>query len=718
MANQLYDNMQSEAEKELVAILNDSQPDSNVDIDQTLNDKAMKNQLTKRNVKNLIKNVLTNDDVAIMLRQTLNDDLDGNCLYEPKLTRAKIREMSITYPPQLSPIQQQPIISESECRLLIEKEFPDDSEDEEYHPDKTLEEEEDDDYDDESKCTEINKSFETDCEAESSVNIKEKAVVLNDKETIGMRTRSKLSLNDTPLEIIEQAFIPPDITEDMYDSACENDEWMEFLSEFTKPLEFVQNDDNEDDPEYNVLCDDDFTSVDQEEFRIDKSVRISRKEYNDLMNELYEFTESYIEFNGGNVGELLETNAVITDFENDKNTVKPNHSSLSMSVCTPNNSELKSNSNCIINDNIIDKNFSPSTSAYTLNVLDWKSNTTCSTIDNIEAISKVTYPFFPVNTLNYSDCKLSTAWSMNDLQMTEVVNYSTQLGEEPNLSDLNNHQMSISAEKTNLVPQNIIVCDKKKGMSTEQLFLLKQQLAQHVQLITQHYILCTKEKSYKILCRKLKNMLNIIKKISEHKIYTPINLSTSFEFIQEWIEIQNDDIDTNWNNISLPLYLKEFMLFYDRPVFIYPHLLPSKTFSLDYETHPMGPSEEKVLVHKINYLFKRLTELHRTRAKYKNSNIFDMLPMILKIVQKRWFSHRKLTDLKMLITRRKKTLEPKPLKKYLVDGEIEIPRHIVDIGNLFASKCLLDFDIKQFPTSWKHYVRQKKFKNKINKINK
>jgi hypothetical protein len=89
--------------------------------------------------------------------------------------------MSITYPPQLSPIQQQPIISESECRLLIEKEFPDDSEDEEYHPDKTLEEEEDDDYDDESKCTEINKSFETDCEAESSVNIKEKAVVLNDK---------------------------------------------------------------------------------------------------------------------------------------------------------------------------------------------------------------------------------------------------------------------------------------------------------------------------------------------------------------------------------------------------------------------------------------------------------------------------------------------------------------------------------------------------------
>lgn len=51
-----------------------------------------------------------------------------------------------------------------------------------------------------------------------------------------MRTRSKFSLNDTPLEIIEQAFIPPDITEDMYDSVCENDEWMEFLSDYKKPL--------------------------------------------------------------------------------------------------------------------------------------------------------------------------------------------------------------------------------------------------------------------------------------------------------------------------------------------------------------------------------------------------------------------------------------------------------------------------------------------------
>lgn len=59
-------------------------------------------------------------------------------------------------------------------------------------------------------------------------------------------------------------------------------------------------------------------TVDKEEFRIDKSVKVTRKEYNDLMNELYEFTESYIQFNGKTpvtdpviVTESYNTNKVI-----------------------------------------------------------------------------------------------------------------------------------------------------------------------------------------------------------------------------------------------------------------------------------------------------------------------------------------------------------------------------------------------------------------------
>jgi len=55
--------------------------------------------------------------------------------------------------------------------------------------------------------------------------------------------------------------------------------------------------------------------VDKEEFRIDKSVKVTRKEYNDLMNELNEFTESFLEFNGV---ETVETSNDIIESDNDK----------------------------------------------------------------------------------------------------------------------------------------------------------------------------------------------------------------------------------------------------------------------------------------------------------------------------------------------------------------------------------------------------------------
>lgn len=76
---------------------------------------------------------------------------------------------------------------------------------------------------------------------------------------IALRTRSKLSLSDTPLEVIEESLIPPDITTDMYDLECDDEDWKDFLKEFTRPLDEAmhgtQEDDDEADPEYNVLAD-------------------------------------------------------------------------------------------------------------------------------------------------------------------------------------------------------------------------------------------------------------------------------------------------------------------------------------------------------------------------------------------------------------------------------------------------------------------------------
>jgi len=81
-----------------------------------------------------------------------------------------------TYPTsvhQWSTNQQQSIVSE--CTSLIEKEFPDDSEDEEYHPDKMFEEEEDEYDEDEFKLREVNKSFDT----ENDLDIGDNATVVD-----------------------------------------------------------------------------------------------------------------------------------------------------------------------------------------------------------------------------------------------------------------------------------------------------------------------------------------------------------------------------------------------------------------------------------------------------------------------------------------------------------------------------------------------------------
>ena len=51
---------------------------------------------------------------------------------------------------------------------------------------------------------------------------------------IAKRTRSKLPLTDTPLEVIESEFIAPDITPDMYDTHCDDTEWQEFLAGLMK----------------------------------------------------------------------------------------------------------------------------------------------------------------------------------------------------------------------------------------------------------------------------------------------------------------------------------------------------------------------------------------------------------------------------------------------------------------------------------------------------
>uniref|UniRef100_A0A4W5QDI7 GON-4-like protein n=1 Tax=Hucho hucho TaxID=62062 RepID=A0A4W5QDI7_9TELE len=104
------------------------------------------------------------------------------------------------------------------------------------------------------------------------------------------RTRSKRPLRDVPMGQLEAELCAPDITPDMYgcDSAPEDPEWTHWLQGIMTSDMYndEEGDDDDDDPEYNFLAEIDEPDV--EDYRNDRAVRITKKEVNQLMEELFE----------------------------------------------------------------------------------------------------------------------------------------------------------------------------------------------------------------------------------------------------------------------------------------------------------------------------------------------------------------------------------------------------------------------------------------------
>ncbi|XP_039219072.1 GON-4-like protein [Crotalus tigris] len=114
---------------------------------------------------------------------------------------------------------------------------------------------------------------------------------------IAFRTRSKRPLKDVPLGQLEAELRAPDITPDMYDpNTADDEEWKRWLGGLMN--DDVENedeaDDDDDDPEYNFL--EDLDEPDTEDFRNDRAVRITKKEVNELMEELFETFQDEIGF--------------------------------------------------------------------------------------------------------------------------------------------------------------------------------------------------------------------------------------------------------------------------------------------------------------------------------------------------------------------------------------------------------------------------------------
>ncbi|XP_074540005.1 GON-4-like protein isoform X2 [Halichoeres trimaculatus] len=312
-------------------------------LDIDLDRKSKQHNLTSRNVRAILHEVITHEHVVAMMKEAIRDTQDLP-MFEPKMTRSRLKQViqegqalhwslsavdsTTVKPPQF---------------VDIDLEDDEDSSDEEYCPDEDEEEDTAEEMflsDGDSltsppralKRPQIPEHLEAvttsqrlaglpgaqvsstcppqlSAPPESSFLARLNAVdeeldcsptlTCNqsldrkndegdgdvDNGSLAYRTRSKRPLVDVPLDQLEAELLPPDITDDMYEHRDEDRNWTRWLQGLMK-ADNEEEADDEDDPEYNFL--EDLDEPDLEDYRTDRGVQITKKEVNELLDELFE----------------------------------------------------------------------------------------------------------------------------------------------------------------------------------------------------------------------------------------------------------------------------------------------------------------------------------------------------------------------------------------------------------------------------------------------
>ncbi|CAG0905832.1 unnamed protein product, partial [Cyprideis torosa] len=210
--------------------------------------------------------------------------VDEECQPEPKFLRSKTRAMEVR------------------PKSVLDEEFPEEegSSDSEYEPEEPSMSDVDSETTQHSILSEEppeSPDFLLDetgqfkvPRAPSTTPGKAKVESESEEDLIATRTRSKAPMTSHTIEQLEAQFIPPDISQDMYEDPWEVEEddpyWKDFLKEFaTQQRTDVREE--EEDEEYRPppISEDE---EDNEERRNDNAVKISRRELNDLIQGLFD----------------------------------------------------------------------------------------------------------------------------------------------------------------------------------------------------------------------------------------------------------------------------------------------------------------------------------------------------------------------------------------------------------------------------------------------
>uniref|UniRef100_A0A182M2J7 Myb-like domain-containing protein n=1 Tax=Anopheles culicifacies TaxID=139723 RepID=A0A182M2J7_9DIPT len=689
-------------------------------------------------VKKLIKKIVLNDHVFAMVRlkeeeeakklsmteleQQKNDDDeddDEKDQPQPKLTRLKAKQLKQTPFPIASLNEPTP---DEEVAALIHQELSSDDDDEEYKPAEDETASDDDpnttvsDIDSQPRTPVATAAIEQDCESEVQYT-KDGLFKIpkprndshcsqseheHEQENIALRTRSKLCLSTTAIETLESTFVPPDITNDMYEYDGEMDQaWKDFLEEFTKPLPNNLEDDDDNDPEYVAT---EGVPLDPEEMR---AVKVSKKELNALVMELMEIC--------GTDDQMLEQ--TLTETINESLNCQLNDRSDMLSTPLPEVHDMDCGNSAIQSPMVGADSSRQSQQFSSVSMLPSEASTnetihTTQQLDNMQSgynsSTMSTTAFLPsqadqniptVSGTTFSDRNEDLNSSVSNMPMTsnevEYVNFSVDHSllsacspkplffvkcsnlEEVTLEDDTLPCTMISDDshkkryrvRSSKVPIEVNISETDVGMNDIQMQLLQQQLRMHVQLVTQHFLQMHKHPIFNDTAKTFKNMLTELEDIGKTKPnIVPWNLPFALECCQNWekkLAVNSrgtKSLKQYWNEeIAREQYFRDIKRTYrselhwlikeeilNNKAFIYPALIPWKAFRCFKMSHSQNyfNSERHLFAVWLERGFKHLENLKTIKGR-------PSLARVCAYVAKHLCPTRNMNGLKTLLYKHK-----------------------------------------------------------------
>ncbi|XP_043644198.1 uncharacterized protein LOC122613853 [Drosophila teissieri] len=679
----------------------DSQVDEDAkEIDRRLRKVAKKNSISAEDMQKVVRKVVRNDHVLALVTLKAEDELARERLESaeqqkrgaiiitdtpsvPKLTRSKARELNCTPGISLSQLNETPTDNNG-IEALIREDLHSDEEDEEY----TFKEE--DFHSDDDPNTTASDFDSNPCTPQTPLTANEESPAKfsddgcfkvpfdknwQDKEDlrIATRTRSKFCLQQTTIEDLQSEFVPPDVepSDVVENEMTANDEdWMQFLNDFTKPLNnTVQGEDDDpiNDPEYVAA---DHLESEYENAEELRDVNISKKELTDLVSELFagllqegvslesielETPQKFIE--SANVSMLpIDQVSRNIDFDGQQiNTNQPDLNVFQANVMPP---------PCEVNDMSMVMPI-PVAVLQEENVKCGPDGSPCNVVNIPSDALTVPPELIAVPIPGQPNCfqiaKVVTNDSTMGLPLTEesLQNFSSVHPMQPPVVaassvdrykkpfdtnftweyiSIKKHIYSEYEEKfenlRNVEPVNFNHLARSRGFTQSQHDMLQQQLRIHTQMLSQSYLQTYSHPTLYPMATKPREMLEELhKKATKDPSFNCWNLQEAVQLVRKWehdlcsdefkeenekmMDFINKETDlTDGHTRQVPRLAPRIMdLMLDSRVFMYPQYLPRMAFQPKLtQTSAYAPSEYQLIAVGLE---KHLTLMGKAKKKLR-----------------------------------------------------------------------------------------------------